>query len=533
MRKWRKVLQLSIKLFALVFVLTLTVTLFAACKTEDAANTGGSSSEKDKSEESGAMKDVKYTVMIRQGIADYPPDGGIAKQWLFDAWESELGITNTDYEVIITPNSDYKTKLNAMIAGGDIPDFFDIDVSDLRMYVENDMVVPIDEMVDQMPEYKKMLESVGSKLSYDNFMIDGQHYGFIRPALPGPLNAEGTEGVIVRKDWLENVGMEEPTTLEELHDVLYAFTYNDPDKNGADDTYGIGGDRKNMFSSVFGAYGLYLKGINSWVEVDGKLVHATVMPQAKEAIAVLRQWYSEGIIDPDKFVIEAKQAKDKYIGEKFGVWEQSIWWANDARTAWEESGQEGKTCAFIKPVSGPGGKFGFPVAPVKTQARVFSKYAFEKKDPERFAEILNLMSTDSPKGLRLTQYGLEGEYYDYDASTDTFTVHPMDQSMYQLGFSNPIRWIDVVDRRWIPDSDQRKVDFGVSNDTNNWLLSEFYGSVPAMVDYPDLYDKLWMEYFTKIVTGASELDEWDTYVEKFYKQGGQELTDQVNEAVNK
>lgn len=44
---------------------------------------------------------------------------------------------------------------------------------------------------------------------------------------------------MIRQDWLENLGLEMPTSLDELYDVLYAFTYNDPDGNGVDDTYGI------------------------------------------------------------------------------------------------------------------------------------------------------------------------------------------------------------------------------------------------------------------------------------------------------
>ena len=43
-------------------------------------------------------------------------------------------------------------------------------------------------------------------------------------------------GGIIRTDWLKNLGMEMPTTIDELHDILYAFTYNDPDQNGANDT---------------------------------------------------------------------------------------------------------------------------------------------------------------------------------------------------------------------------------------------------------------------------------------------------------
>ena len=50
----------------------------------------------------------------------------------------------------------------------------------------------------------------------------------------------GNEGLLVRKDWLDKLGLAAPTTLDELYDVLYAFTYNDPDGNGKNDTYGLG-----------------------------------------------------------------------------------------------------------------------------------------------------------------------------------------------------------------------------------------------------------------------------------------------------
>ena len=48
------------------------------------------------------------------------------------------------------------------------------------------------------------------------------------------------EGLLIRKDWLDNLGLEVPTTLDELFDVMYAFTYNDPDGNGKNDTWGYG-----------------------------------------------------------------------------------------------------------------------------------------------------------------------------------------------------------------------------------------------------------------------------------------------------
>lgn len=44
---------------------------------------------------------------------------------------------------------------------------------------------------------------------------------------------------MIRQDWLDTLGLSMPTSMDELYDVLYAFTFSDPDQNGEDDTYGI------------------------------------------------------------------------------------------------------------------------------------------------------------------------------------------------------------------------------------------------------------------------------------------------------
>ncbi|MBO1722884.1 sugar ABC transporter substrate-binding protein, partial [Extibacter sp. GGCC_0201] len=44
---------------------------------------------------------------------------------------------------------------------------------------------------------------------------------------------------LIRQDWLDNLGLYMPTTAEELLDVMRAFTFDDPDGNGKDDTYGF------------------------------------------------------------------------------------------------------------------------------------------------------------------------------------------------------------------------------------------------------------------------------------------------------
>ena len=59
--------------------------------------------------------------------------------------------------------------------------------------------------------------------------------------LPQLSAADGTCDLLwIRTDWLDNLGLKAPTTMDELLEVARAFRYDDPDGNGQDDTWGIG-----------------------------------------------------------------------------------------------------------------------------------------------------------------------------------------------------------------------------------------------------------------------------------------------------
>ncbi|MDD3334963.1 MAG: extracellular solute-binding protein [Eubacteriales bacterium] len=479
-----------------------------------------------------ASTPITYTIMQKYAYPEYPADGGEAKTVMQEMWEKNLGITDTDYNILLFAGSDYDTKLNTLIASGDIPDYFYCSLEQFQTFVRNGIIAPIDEYVADMPHYNALRVDTAQQ-NYDNFTYEGKHYCFTEVELPGELNRAGTGGVIVRTDWLNKLGLAEPVTLDDMHNVLHAFRYDDPDGNGADDTYGIGGSVvSKMFSSVFGAYGIYMNGATSWMLQDGKLVHSTVADGVKDVLTVLQQWYKEDLIDPDMFIIEDQQAQSKYIAGNFGVWENTVWSANNARVAWDGAG-DGFLCNVVAPPTGPEGKMGYPVNPVKSFGYVMSTKCAETKDPARLCKILDwMLNLDADGGFMTVTYGLEGTHYSYDPQTDMITYLTNDFSeLYKAGFSNPIRLLPATDRRWIAKDDPRAIDFSISNNLDNWILSAFSGSVPAMDEYPDLFTGLWTTYFTKIVTGALPVDAYDEYVKEFYEQGGQEMTDQANEAL--
>ena len=92
-----------------------------------------------------------------------------------------------------------------------------------------------------------------------------------------------------RGDWLKNVGKEIPTTVDELHDVLYAFVHEDPDGNGKDDTYGYAfrsSHWQHYFGEIFGAYGILPF---DWQEVNGEVVYGGLKEECEEVLAIFEK----------------------------------------------------------------------------------------------------------------------------------------------------------------------------------------------------------------------------------------------------
>lgn len=127
--------------------------------------------------------------------------------------------------------------------------------------------------------------------------IDGQIIGIYRG------RAIGRYGFSYRKDWAEAVGItKDPQTVEEVYDMLYKFTYNDPDGNGKDDTYGL---ELTKYTGPIDIIQTWFGTGNEWVEKDGKLVPVHQTEEFKEAIAWIRKLYQDGLIRKDWATVDS------------------------------------------------------------------------------------------------------------------------------------------------------------------------------------------------------------------------------------
>src|SRR5690625_4330541 len=251
-------------LLSLVVILISLFTLVGCMEKDENVNVN--ESKKDDVVEEG--DDVVTITTIRtQDDGTVYKSGEDVNDNVITRWaRDELGI---NFEYLWTrPNDEqYTQQIRLMLSSNEqLPDVFQVtDAQMIADLIESGKVQPIDEAIEQYasPRLKEIFEE--SAEAFNQATVDGVRYG-----LPRFSGGNGTESLMwVRQDWLDNLGLEAPETIEELEAVMDAFVNEDPDGNGSDDTIGIhlsageeGFGRTNIgdTSVVFAAYGDYVPG---------------------------------------------------------------------------------------------------------------------------------------------------------------------------------------------------------------------------------------------------------------------------------
>lgn len=123
------------------------------------------------------------------------------------------------------------------------------------------------------------------------------------------------EGLVIRKDWLDECGLELPDTMSELETVLRAFK----DRYGIVPMSGL----KGLFTSLSclasgtGAYGGF--GINLYRDENGTIQCGQVQEEHKALLETLRRWYADGLLDPDITTVNKVQLRTKANNNECGV----------------------------------------------------------------------------------------------------------------------------------------------------------------------------------------------------------------------
>ncbi len=143
---------------------------------------------------------------------------------------------------------------------------------------------------------------------------DGTLYMFPFLGLEPYLRAGGP---IVRKDWMDKLGIDMPETVDDWHTMLTRFKDEDPNGNGKADEIPLlaqkdtGLESLASFTAPFGV-------IRGFFKKDGKVMYGPVEPGYLDYLTTMNQWYTEGLIDPDFASVDAKGFDAKVTGNIAG-----------------------------------------------------------------------------------------------------------------------------------------------------------------------------------------------------------------------
>ncbi len=120
-----------------------------------------------------------------------------------------------------------------------------------------------------------------------------------------------------RQDWLDNLGLKAPTTWDEFADMLYQFTYNDPDGSGVNDTVGLYLDD---WAGAWDIMAVWFGVPDVWgIDANGDLIHKSQTEEYKTALKAFRELYEQGVINNGSNGIEHFTEKGAGTARKDGL----------------------------------------------------------------------------------------------------------------------------------------------------------------------------------------------------------------------
>ncbi|WP_246066795.1 extracellular solute-binding protein [Paenibacillus koleovorans] len=222
----------------------------------------------------------------------------------------ELGI---ELEIMTVPASSYNERLDVLMASGREPDIIQLGWSgeeNFPGWARTGRLAPI--QLDQAPNIQ--LNVTNTLLSLMKVGSDDQVYG-----VPG-VTTSYPYGVIVRKDWLDKLGLTEPRTLADFELAMAAFVARDPDGNGRNDTFGITSWRLNEFGGVFGG-AFQTDYLWNTLHPDAGSAEAVQLREQQAGYPALlqfaRQAYEKQWLDPD--FLSLSRPEQKFILGKIGL----------------------------------------------------------------------------------------------------------------------------------------------------------------------------------------------------------------------
>ncbi|MFX3632655.1 MAG: extracellular solute-binding protein [Candidatus Pristimantibacillus sp.] len=535
----------SMMLIAVILIFSLV----AACSNQDqnsnAGNKESNQTNKGTTEQSDQPAGATYPIKADATLSSWEEINDNLTSFVSNLSETPFGQqlekeTGVKVKYTHPASGQRKEQFNLLIASNQLPDVIEIDWN--KEYpggpekaISDGVITPLNELIDKhAPNLKKILQE-NKELDKMLKTDDGKYYVF---PMIRPDNGLVFRGPIIRKDWLEELNLSIPTTIDEWHTVLKAFKEQ---KGATAPLTSLYSNEVNLQDAFIGAYRTANR---HYIDDQGQVKYGPIDPQFKDALALLHQWYQEGLFDKD-FALntENKSLDTKMMSGESGA---TVHLVSGGIGRWMETAQKNDPNYRLAPAPYPTlqkgerpftGQRSFAYNSAASKA-----VAADSKNQELAVKWLDYAYSE--QGALLFNFGIEGESYSMVNGTPTFTDKMHKDAKYNLQQmisqytkpNGPFLGDPRKSFNTFPEQDEA-LQVWKETDAEQHTLPGFL--TPTVEESKEVAKILTAvtsykeEMFIKFVMGKESLDKYDAYVKQVQDMGIDKVTKIYQDALER
>ncbi|WP_168122114.1 extracellular solute-binding protein [Paenibacillus sp. HB172176] len=475
-------------------------------------------------------KDVEFTIALSENALQPINADSPSLQVIYEK-------TGIKLKPVVIPGADYATKMNTLLAGGKLPDFFLLWGEPMEIY-DSGALLPMRELIEKnAPEIQKYYDTVEG---LDRTMIMNDIYTL--PMIRADENYEKGTLPIIRTDLLEEQGLDIPTTWDELYDVLLKLRDAYPNSI----PYGARGDNRLLIDTLsplrsLGAhYDLY-------PNTDGVWELGRTQDSYKGALEMYNKMYENKILDNEYLLVDTQSWLEGLSSGKYLFFYDNPVFIDRVTQPLKQIQPNAKFEPLPILANADGERKNY-----KQPDHYFNRWGVNKKvsDPELAVKFLNWLYSE--EGMLALNYGEEGVDYELDSEgkpqwkqeivdkyssvENGFYTLQSDLGVGELFFS-PVWLSAAADLFRAPAEDS----------ISPLYVHNLYKDDPAIISIPQLppftqeegtrlkeirqtindYSQVQLN---KFVSGEKDLSEFESFAQEIMSKGGKEMEEIANAA---
>ena len=440
--------------------------------------------------------------------------------------------------------SNYKQQYQILSSTGELPDVFTTvllssnnseNTAMFKQMVADKMIQALPKDLSAYPNLEKLLSQFPELRQKD-----GCFYTIPHPTFTETILSSSDAAMIVRRDWMNNLGIDDPQNIQEFIQMTSAFASMDPDGNGKDDT--IGYNVNNL--AALGKWvmlGIAPKcNVYSWLEKpDGTFCPAWNTDEFRDVVAIYRQLYECGGLDPDFYVKNPSSVLDDFTSGRLGALEykSSAPALAELKEEWDAKNTSSfSECVDVLPIFPASDGIRYSNSSNSYWSETYINASVTEEELHIILKLLDYLLSD--EGISLCSQGIEG--VDYRLSSDESPVSLITDAdsshvtALQKKYHSIELWSNIVYRGWDSSyfSDTPYMNFLYGKDCmylvekslkfcneNTVQVSRPYSFLTFPKENAS-FDSTAFQSFVRCIIGAeSPLKMWDATLDKLRIQG--------------